>query len=118
MYDLINLDLEKMNIMSILERHDLICDNFYLFPAYYLDNFYKILLDLKKQKTIKCCLHTIKDDIQKNIEINYIYNEKKELPLKVYEEILAAERENILLNLWKHLKCKKHAKVFFNLPSI
>ena len=37
------LDLTRMNITSVLERPDVICDNFYLFPGSMLQPFYETL---------------------------------------------------------------------------
>ena len=37
-----NIDFDKINIVSVLEKSNLICDNFYLFPYKYLIPFKKI----------------------------------------------------------------------------
>lgn len=69
-----NINLNKFNLVSTLERDNLICDNFYLFPFRNLKQFYEIT-----KKNINKSFHFIKDDIEKidNKEfVNYIFNEK------------------------------------------
>ena len=68
-----NIKLDKFNLVSILEKEHLICDNFYLFPYNILDKFYNIIkINIHKSN------HLIKNDIE-NINgkdfINYILNE-------------------------------------------
>ena len=69
-----NIKLDKFNLVSILERYHLICDNFYLFPFSKLKKFYKIT-----KKNINKSFHHIKNDIEKIVNkefVNYILNEK------------------------------------------
>ena len=65
-----NIQFDKINIVSVLERPNLICDNFYLFPHKYLKDF---------QKVIRKCANidnpNIKNDLEKIAPINYILNE-------------------------------------------
>jgi len=74
-----NIVFDKFNIVSILEKPEYICDNFYLFPYKYLVPFSKII-----KKHIKESHHFIKEDLE-NIDyigknnINYILNENKEV---------------------------------------
>lgn len=65
-----NIDFDKINIVSILEKSNLICDNFYLFPYKYLIPFKKII---KKCSNINH--RNIKKDLEKIDSINYILNE-------------------------------------------
>ena len=72
-----NIKLDKFNLVSILERNHLICDNFYLFPFSKLKQFHKIT-----KENINKSFHNIKDEIEKidNKEfVNYILNEKKNI---------------------------------------
>lgn len=72
-----NIKLDKFNLVSILEKDHLICDNFYLFPFPKLKQFHEIT-----KKNINKSFHNIKDDIEKidNKEfVNYILNEKKSI---------------------------------------
>lgn len=68
-----NLDLTKMNNVSILELDCFICDNFYLFPGKMLTPFYKTLLETKEE-----CPHKIKEILEKNIgeKIHFIKDER------------------------------------------
>ena len=65
-----NIDFDKINIVSVLEKSNLICDNFYLFPYKYLKPFKKII---KKCSNINH--RNIKKDLEKIDSINYILNE-------------------------------------------
>ena len=69
-----NIHLDKINIVSVLERPNLICDNFYLFPHKYLKDF---------QKVIRKCANidnpNIKNDLEKIAPINYILNENRDI---------------------------------------
>ena len=69
-----NIQLDKINIVSVLERPNLICDNFYLFPHKYLKDF---------QKVIRKCANidnpNIKNDLEKIAPINYILNENRDI---------------------------------------
>ena len=69
-----NIQFDKINIVSVLERPNLICDNFYLFPHKYLKDF---------QKVIRKCANidnpNIKNDLEKIAPINYILNENRDI---------------------------------------
>lgn len=69
-----NIKLDKFNLVSILERDNLICDNFYILPFSKLKQFYEIA-----KKNISNSFHKIKNEIEKieNPEfINYILDER------------------------------------------
>jgi hypothetical protein len=65
-----NIKFDKFNLVSILEKPHLICDNFYLFPYKYINNFFNVV-----NKNINTSFHYIKNDID-NINgesfVNYI----------------------------------------------
>ena len=68
-----NIQLDKFNLVSILERGNLICDNFYLFPYKYLKPFY----DWGKNN-LNANYHWIKgvlEDLTLSEGINYILSE-------------------------------------------
>ena len=65
-----NINFDKINIVSVLERPDLICDNFYLFPYNLLNKIYKLVEDNQNNR-----FHDIVDQFLKISEINYILNE-------------------------------------------
>ena len=65
-----NIHLDKINIVSVLERPNLICDNFYLFPHKYLKDFQKVI-----RKYANINHRNIKNDLEKIAPINYILNE-------------------------------------------
>ncbi len=68
-----NLDLTRMNIVSILEEPTAICDNFYLFPGFMLSSFYETLIACPHKGH-----HWIKNEIEKNIQqdIHFIKDEQ------------------------------------------
>jgi len=68
-----NLNFDKFNLVSILEKPNLICDNFYLFPYQYLETFLNIA-----KNNLNCRFHDIKNELYDKIRpenINYILNE-------------------------------------------
>jgi hypothetical protein len=68
-----NIELDKFNLVSMLEKKNFICDNFYLFPNQYL----KIFLTISNNNINKR-FHEIKKDLYEKIpsnEFNYILNE-------------------------------------------
>ena len=69
-----NIHLDKINIVSVLERPNLICDNFYLFPHKYLKDFQKVI-----RKCANINHRNIKNDLEKIAPINYILNENRDI---------------------------------------
>jgi hypothetical protein len=65
-----NMNLNKFNLVSSLEKDYLICDNFYLFPYTLLENFYELI-----KKNINNNFHLIQSDLEKISEINFILDE-------------------------------------------
>lgn len=67
-----NIQLDKFNLVSILECHHLICDNFYLFPYKYIVDFYNRI------KNVNHSFHNIKNNIEQCVgreNVNYILKE-------------------------------------------
>lgn len=69
-----NIQLDKINIVSVLKRPNLICDNFYLFPYKYLKDFQKVI-----RKCAKINHSNINNDLEKIAPINYILNENRDI---------------------------------------
>jgi hypothetical protein len=69
-----NIQFDKMNIVSVLERPNLICDNFYLFPHKYLKDFQQVI-----RKCANINHRNIKNDLEKIAPINYILNENRDI---------------------------------------
>lgn len=69
-----NIHLDKINIVSVLERPNLICDNFYLFLHKYLKDFQKVI-----RKCANINHRNIKNDLEKIAPINYILNENRDI---------------------------------------
>lgn len=65
-----NINLECLNIVSECEREPFICDNFYLLPRKYFDNFVSIIKNTDEVH------HNLKYKFHDNFDINYILNEK------------------------------------------
>ena len=68
------IDYNKLNLVSILEYKFSICDNFYLFPQKYLEQFYSIFKTHKKTNS-----HVFKVLFEKTMDINYICNEETDI---------------------------------------
>jgi hypothetical protein len=72
-FDKSNIKLDSFNLVSILEKPHLICDNFYLFPAAYLETFSSIV-----KKNLDTNFHMIQEELYKELPknaVNYILNE-------------------------------------------
>jgi hypothetical protein len=90
-----NIQLDKFNLVSVLEYQYTICDNFYLFPYKYLDTFLKIA-----KNNLNNSFHTIKKELYIKINsnsINYILNENCHVSnlsfYKVYRTIVLPQKE-------------------------
>lgn len=80
MIDLYDIDMEKINIISILEGPDLICDNFYLIPYKYLDTMINIFRNIKKYSTHNLIpSHGLKNIFREKMGINYLKNENTDV---------------------------------------
>jgi hypothetical protein len=72
----IDIDFDKLNIISILEADHLIDDNFYFVPKKYIGNFVIILIEhLKNNSNNKDCLHYLKPKLEECFNMNYLLNE-------------------------------------------
>ena len=72
-FDKSNIDFDKFNIVSILEKPNLICDNFYLFPYKYFQIFSNIV-----KQNLNVSFHHIQEQLYNKLNIksvNYILNE-------------------------------------------
>lgn len=87
-----NIDYDKFNLVSILQRPELICDNFYLFPYKYLIIFSNIV-----KKNLSKSFHRIQKDLYEkfNIEnINYINNENCVIAALSFYKIIRTIKNN------------------------
>jgi len=66
------IDLNRINIVSVLENPYVIDDNLYIFPYKLLTKFYKLVEDNQYNS-----FHFLEKQILKISEINYILNERK-----------------------------------------
>ena len=66
----IEIDKSKLNIFSVLEKNDLICDNFYLFPGSMLQKMIEIF---KTANSDNMFGHFLKNKLH---DLNFIRNEK------------------------------------------
>ena len=98
-FDKSNIILNKFNLVSILEKPNSICDNFYLFPYKYLKNFSIIV---KKNKNINKNFHYIKEDIENLLKpdtINYILNEYVHIPQLSFYKIKRSIKKNFDISI-------------------
>ena len=74
----VNIDLNKLNIISILEHPNACDDNFHLFPISYLDKFYELLVNEAKQTNYNhLLLHHLIHKFEQNFKVKYLCNEYK-----------------------------------------
>lgn len=87
-----NINLNKFNLISILEKNNLICDNFYMFPYKYFKIFYDIILDIGDKN-----LHFFKNIFENYFNINYIHNEFTDVPNLLFYSL--RKPSNLIINL-------------------
>jgi hypothetical protein len=68
-----NIDLNKLNLVSILEHDNLVDDNLYIMPNKYFHKFYEIYSKLRDEHQLES--HYLKSEFHNNFEINYLRNE-------------------------------------------
>lgn len=69
-----NIQLDKLNLVSKLEKGDLICDNFYLFPGKVLQQFLVVL-----RKNAKRSHHKILGQFMEICEVNFILGGRRKI---------------------------------------
>lgn len=81
-----NINLKKFNLVSTLQKKNLICDNFYLFPYEVLKEFLNIVKRNRHKSfhPIKKEIHNIKN----NKFVNYILDEKKGIGFLSFYQIV------------------------------
>jgi len=87
----VNIKLDKLNIVSILEKNKFICDNFYLMSNVNFYNFKKII----NNKGIFYNSHLLKKILENNFDINYLFNEFKLVGQLNFYKIV---RDNVIVN--------------------
>jgi len=76
MKDFLNIDITKLNIVSILEHPNACDDNFYLFPIHFLKDFYNLIYhQIMTNKTNSLILHFTLNKFIELFPINYLCNE-------------------------------------------
>jgi hypothetical protein len=71
-----NIDVDKFNIVSILEHKNVCDDNLYIFPIKYFDEFLNIVASYKySPHNERMYLHFCKNIFEKIFDVNYICNE-------------------------------------------
>jgi len=72
------IDLTKLNIISVLESEHLICDNFYLMPYRYVNQFVEIYKNIESYaQTSVNPQHSLKSVFEKFFEVQYVWNEHR-----------------------------------------
>lgn len=71
------IDIEKFNLITTMQN-ECICDNFYLFPFKFLDPFLSIV---QKNLYTHKSFHFIRNDIESISDINFMFDEKKDIKL-------------------------------------
>ena len=73
-FELSNINFDIINIVSVLEHKNVICDNFYLFPYKHINEFQKLATD-----NLNINYHCIENKINKIDKINFILSEYKHI---------------------------------------
>lgn len=100
------IDENAFNIVSQLEKPELICDNFYILPYKYLHLF----SNLVKSK-LENNFHKIKKNIEQICSINYLCNENVKISSLSFYKIIRNEKNDNLQDIiyygYKKHFCKK-----------
>jgi hypothetical protein len=108
--ELTHVDLNKFNIVSVLEKEHLICDNLYIFPIKYLTSFFILFIknyikfeeDLilnKNKYPVQCLLHFFKDDFEKYMNVHYICDERyNDVPNLSFYKLRFLENIQLIIN--------------------
>jgi hypothetical protein len=98
--DFKNVDPNKFNIISILEKNNLIDDNLYIFPVKYLDRFIKLLGELEKTNIpeSRLVLHKAKNKMHQIFDVNYLCNEYVDVPRLSFFKLRFFETVGFILN--------------------
>jgi hypothetical protein len=70
-----NINLDYFNVVSVLEQNCLMDDNLFIFPIEYLISIKNIIRDYINIKNDRSSIHWLLNELQKNVNINYIKNE-------------------------------------------
>lgn len=74
--EFINIDYDKLNIISILESDNICDDNFFFVSKKYIITFVTLLINnLNAKKDNKVCIHYLKNTFELNFDVNYLSNE-------------------------------------------
>ena len=117
-FETLNFDLNKINISSILEKRDMICDNFYLFDYKYLRKFSEMV-----QQNIEKSFHIIEPEILKIAPIHFFNNENcfcEQLTFYKINHITYAEKkieERFKNKLDQNFLISNHRKKFQNINN-
>lgn len=94
-----NLNLQKFNIVSVIDSNYLCDDNLFIFPINYLYQFLDIAIKHynKNISTYSTCLfHYLKNHFEKNMDVNYIHDERFRIVVQLNFFKLRAFEEFIL----------------------
>jgi len=72
-----NLNLNKLNIVSILESNKVCDDNLFILPNKYLKNFTQLIFQSSLHSTESNLIHYLKNKFERLFEVHYICNEYK-----------------------------------------
>ena len=71
-----NLDLNKFNIVSMLNEEGMCDDNLFIFPINYLKQMINIIKNKLNTDKSHTTIHLLKNTFEKSFNVNYICNEK------------------------------------------
>lgn len=77
-----NVDVNKFNVVSVLETDNLVDDNLYIFPVKYIRQFASLIGEIENNNVNnnRLILHHAKERFHKLFDVNYIKNEHVRVP--------------------------------------
>lgn len=74
-FSVVRINYNKINMVSFLEKENLICDNFYLFPYHLLQPLYDTMYEYGRNQSYHC----IYKEFVKFAPINMLYNQRRKV---------------------------------------
>ena len=95
--ELVNIDFNKLNIVSVLESNDSCDDNLLIFPIKYLSLIFELITN-NSEKHAPLVLHLMKNIYERHIPVNYIQNEYVEVRFLSFYKLPFFDNIHLIMN--------------------
>lgn len=98
MKELVNIDFDKLNVVSILEDNCYCDDNLFIFPIRYLHLIFNLITNEFTKHHAPYVLHLMKNIYERHMSVNYIQNECVEVPFLSFYKLYFFENTSLIMN--------------------